>query len=522
MNKQIINSYFKSVSKVLFGKEIGELEEFEPYLKETMFPYSMEKSSVSGKEVMLGGNLYKPNGKCLSQDEVKSFGTAPLSINDIKDIDSLRKAAIERFHFCGNKLFGTTINTGRVDNCIDSSDVYFSHNIYKVKRAAYCSYLREANHVFGVAAFPMAEYCMRCLEGIKILRGFETFYATNASDIYYSFNCDGCSECIFAYNLKHKKNIIGNLQLQKDQYLALKKKLVTEIANELIRKKRIFSIADVANYGLAQKEKDREVIMPDSSVPFPIEKAFNQTSKLVLEKELHKLSNYKKWLSNAPMRVKKVKGAKGTVTFKTGFPISKDMAASRLLPLDKALASSANHIQIKENEQLTLQEIVKRVAKTAYFTHEYLYGRSDGTVDTPCIFDAVNTFGIWDGTNAKLSAYGTWVIESEYMFGGHYWLLQSKFCINIHDSTNLTMCLETDSSYSSKSCYFCHNVENCENCLFCFNVKGLRYAVCNQEVGKEQYSRVKKILLDYIHKQLEKSKTVDFDIFTIAKWGRKK
>ncbi|MCX6769606.1 MAG: hypothetical protein NT051_02915, partial [Candidatus Micrarchaeota archaeon] len=84
-----IDSDFKNTCRILFGEEIGGLSEFAPYLKETMFPYRMANSCVSGKQVMMSGPYYPRQGKFASQDEIGSLKFAPLSINEIKDVDSL-------------------------------------------------------------------------------------------------------------------------------------------------------------------------------------------------------------------------------------------------------------------------------------------------------------------------------------------------------------------------------------------------------------------------------------------------
>jgi hypothetical protein len=57
--------------------------------------------------------------------------------------------------------------------------------------------------------------------------------------------------------------------------------------------------------------------------------------------------------------------------------------------------------------------------------------------------------------------------------------------------------------------------------MFCFNVKNKRYAIGNVEVGREQYTRVKKLLLDYVGSQLAKTQSLDFDIYSIGKRGDK-
>jgi len=60
-----------------------------------------------------------------------------------------------------------------------------------------------------------------------------------------------------------------------------------------------------------------------------------------------------------------------------------------------------------------------------------------------------------------------------------------------------------------------------EKGIFCFNLKGARYAVLNQQVSKEEYLRVKMILLEYINRELEEKAGLDFDIFSIGVAAKK-
>jgi len=47
-------------------------------------------------------------------------------------------------------------------------------------------------------------------------------------------------------------------------------------------------------------------------------------------------------------------------------------------------------------------------------------------------------------------------------------------------------------------------------------VKNLKYAIGNVEVGKEEYARVKKMVLDEIAKKVTKDKKLDLSIYNIG------
>jgi hypothetical protein len=519
-----VNSAFKATCKVIFGQEIGSLSGFAPYLEEMMFPYQTKKSCVSGKPVIVSNDFYPKNASFVSQDELGSLKFPPLNVNEIKDIDSLFEAASERAVYCGNKQFGRNTDVEDVDNCVDCACVFHGHSLYQVKYAAYSSTLRESEYVFGVCGFPNTHFGMRVCDGVGSNRCFETYYGTNLSDMYYAFNCVGCSDCIFAFNLRSKRNVVGNLELPKDEYARLKKKLVSEMAEELSKKKRLPSVADIAFYRRDKKDVAEEKIAFDSPVPPKIEEAFSSTCKIVLGREHKGIRRFGNWLLRRTSPVKKVIGANGTPTFKVGtLPIIRDMPADRLVTHEEGMEiSKRNPIAIKPGEELSFWDAFARVSKVARFSVEFVDGVNDRCVDTPNLYGGSNIYKILDTTDSKYSAYSSAVIKSEHIFGGYFRLLQSQFCINMFDSTNLKGCFEVDNSYSSRDCYFCHNCENVHDSMFCFNAKALQYAAFNTVVGKEEYLRLKKILLDYVNFELEKKGALEESVFNIPSRQKKK
>ena len=512
---------FASTCKVLFGEEIGKLSDFEGYLGEMMTGYSRKKSFVSGKDVLISLPYYPESARYISQDEMGELKFPPLNVNEIKDIDSLFSAVQERVAYCGNKLFGRNIEVSDVDNCIDCTHVSHAHNVREVKYGAYLSYLRESEYVFGVWGFPGSRMSIRVAEGTGSTRCFESYYSSDISDLYYSINCIGCTDGIFAFNLRSKRNVIGNLELPKDEYSELKKKLLSEISDELRKKKRLFSLADIAFFG-RDRGKISEEILYDSPVPPKIESAFGSASKLVLGKERKDIRKYSQWLLKRAMKIWKVRGARGTPTFKLSeIPVVRELPADRLLPLDEAIDSGKTGIEMKKGEKPGLAELLSRASKIAYFTVEFEDGQNENCVDTPALFGGSNIYKSWDTTDGKNSAYTTAIVRSSYLFGGFLRLLDSTFCINCFNITKVSNSFEIDSSYSTRNSYLCHNVENADSCILCFNVKGLRNAVGNTSVSREEFERVKKLLLDYINKELDEKRGTELSIFSIPKPGKK-
>ncbi|GEM_PF-545285 len=510
-----IQGAFDSLCKILFGSEIGKLGDFEEYLKEPMIPYNISKSSISGKDVRVASTYDLSGRKLISQDEIKKVKLKPLNVDDIKDIDSLFEAVGENFNYCGNKLFGKNYSVELVDNCTDCYNVIHSHNVYNVKHGAYLSYVREAEYVFGLGPHPYVKFAMRSCEGLNCIRCFETYYSSNVSDTYYAFNCISCQSCMFCFNQRNTRNAIGNLELTKERYAELKSKLTEEMASELRRKKKLPSIADIAFIGIKKPKEDQ--LTKDSPVPERLEKAFSSTCKIVLGKQRNGMGKFSGWLeANKGLGVKKVKGAFGSPTYKmTNLPIVRDIPSERLVTQKEGVKCGEKKIEIDGPETPSFSEIAKRASKIAYFTLEFVDGPNVHCYDTPSVFTGSYIYKCWDTTRSKNSAYVDAAIESEYVFGGNMRILRSEFCLRCSDVSNSKKCFEVASSHSTRDSYFCFNVESCSDCILCFNEKGLSYAVGNTKVGKEQYSRIKGMLLDYLNKELDKNSGVPIGVYRL-------
>jgi len=506
-----INADFKKTCKILFGQEIGELKEFAPYLSESNWPYVMGGSCVSGKQVMLSGPHYSKSARFASQEEIPSLKFAPVSINDIKDIDSLFAAAAENAVYCGNKIFGKSIGVETADNIVDSIEVHKSHDIYQSKYMAYCSVGRFAESSYGVNNFQFARNSMRChicfLKGAQ--RCFETYLTSGISDSYYTMNCTSCTDLMFSFNLRSKSNCIGNRQLTRERYLALKQKLVSEMAEKLKKDKRLFSLADMFR-GASGEEKELEGISPET------EKALSTALRIVLQKEHKEVARLTPWLEKRAVKVRRTKGAGGASVLKYETPTLKGIAASKLAPLEMALQSATKCIELGEGETPSLGEVAKRAAATALLTLEMNEGNNLNVRQAPVKYDSTDTERLWFSLHSKHSGMSSIVTDSEYCFGGYIRILESQFCVSCNNITKCSGCFECDSCFSCRNCLFCHNCENVEEGILCFNLKGARYAILNQSVSKEEYMRVKRMLLDYINGELEKKGALERSVFSLA------
>lgn len=237
---------FRSVCRSLFRREVGGLSEFRDYLKSAAEPVHVRKSSVSGKDVHFSFGEYPEKGKHISYDEIKELPKYELDVNSIKDVDSLLAATSENFYYCGDKNLGKSVEVEKSDGCMDTGFVLESNEIYDSQYIAYSSQLSDSKYVFGSTYAYTMNTIIGAVHGYQSTRVFQTGFSSVSSDVYASWYVINCNECMFSFNQRNKRHVVGNLELEREKYLALKEKLLGEMAEWLEKRKSFPSMFEVA------------------------------------------------------------------------------------------------------------------------------------------------------------------------------------------------------------------------------------------------------------------------------------
>jgi len=389
------------------------------------------------------------------------------------------------------------------------------------KNIAYSSRGGYSENIFGCYGFGPVLFAIKSYGITESSRLFMTSKADFCSDIYYSHGLSGCMECLFSFNLKNMRNAIGNVILPKEKYIELKKKLLAEIADELEKKKGLPSIAELMKNEKTDAEllrktlsgKVRKVSEPEDKTI--IEKAFYETTKVLLGKPLEPIDDYSKWLSKgSSIRLDEEKScvsdAPLLVPDYAGFI---DYPRNRLITQNEADVFG-EIASIKNVEQLTLANASEKLSNIGYFCPIWHAGKLKNNIRSPLNIDSVDCYGGVLYIRSRLSAFCFSPRSCEYTFGSREGR-HCSFTINCHFSARLTRCFEVDNSNDCSDCYFCHNCENVRESMFCFNVRNKKFAIGNVEIPKEKYLEYKKMLLEWILNELNKKKEIKRSIFNL-------
>lgn len=238
-----IEKAFSQTAEILFGKKLGSMREYEKWLERHV------KGKIEGKKSKISSNIvyvpsvefYRKLGEnivtleeslLLGEKKVPEATLAKLSLaNAGKALEGIKATTPEIIY---SRNIGTTESScyGPTQYCHKVRFTWFS------KFIAHTFWGRDSERLFGCANVAAGSaFCIKCYSSTKLIRCFEVNDSNNCADCYFCHNCEDLRDCMFCFNTKGKRYAIGNVELGREEYLKVKKRIQAQIATELERTK---------------------------------------------------------------------------------------------------------------------------------------------------------------------------------------------------------------------------------------------------------------------------------------------
>ncbi|MCX6778342.1 MAG: hypothetical protein NT157_05675, partial [Candidatus Micrarchaeota archaeon] len=466
---------------------------------------------------------YPANARCASLDEVdfsKKF--EPLTINEVKDIDSILEALRERAYYTGNVQLGNSRFIEGSTDVIESFYIYDSTQIGFSKYVAYGYNMEYAESVFGSMNHGNCNHSIAIHDSDYLTRCFEVCSSEEACDAYYSHRLFSCKNCMFSFNIRNASYAIGNLRLPPEKYLALKRKLLAEMAQELKANKRLPTLMQLVGDSEPEQESlaNLRQKMPPSRLELhdrrPVDKAFENTASVLFGRSPGSLTEYGSWLTEFTRKTKRDRSAvSGEEIIVADHSRYFDFPRNRLVTeRESLLLGSALSFGPESLGNLSLKNAGKYLGKIAFFHPGVDYGELANIIESQVNVSSTNCFRSVLNMYSKNCAYNYYVWRADSAFGCNS-VRKSSFIVRCHCSSKLIRSFEVDSSNDCSDAYFCHNCENVRDSMFCFNTKNRRYAIGNGELPREKYLGIKRSLCDGLADALENERKVPLNIFNL-------
>ncbi|MCK4319875.1 hypothetical protein KAW38_04875 [Candidatus Micrarchaeota archaeon] len=529
MNPEVYNSLnkeWKSTCRIVLRGEVGELDEFSAYLSEYPGAMRSEKSHISNKTVFPAQGDYCPSARFMDLGEIDySRKFEPLNINEIKDIDSLVESLQERFVYAGNIILGNSRFVSDSSDIHNSSFILDSLNILDSIYMAHVKMARSSERIFGGNGIGESKFNIMAMESTWSSRCFEFYESHTCSDCYYVMNINGCQDCIFSFNLKNKKYTIGNLELEKSQYMKIKESLLEEIRAKLVKDRKCLGLLDYLYNSRVKSDELKNVFSkitaetkyddPETDISV-VQDQFEDTCKVVFGRPIGSMEDYSDFLYR---HVKPIEILPSVISGKESglvhYSVFDKFPHNRIIRIEEGQLAG-KYLKADKNDvnNLSLEKAHDIIADIGYVSTE-LKLQNSNIPECVMVGYSSNSYRCGAPLRAKNCGYSFWPVRSENMFGVDT-VHDSLFCINVYNSSKLSRCFEVDSSRDCSDIYFSHNCEAVQDGMFCFNVKNLKHAIGNSKLSPDEYRKIKSSLLEQISSELEKNKTLKYDIYNIG------
>ncbi len=533
-----LNQAWKQTCKIVLGDEVGELKDYEELLKQHMAGELIEKPSALSREAVSVPAEYKAL-PVAALEELDKLRRIKLSIDEIKDIDTIVERLREEFVYVGSVALGKSNFVEKSSKVVDSQYIYNSYDIAGSKYVVYGAHIRNQKYVFrsrigGYSQFVILSRGYNGDERTLTSRIFESIELEYVNDIYYTSNCINCNEVFFSFFQYGARYTVGNLQLSPDKYKQIKAALLEEIRDNLKAKKHV-SLFDLFMDGTEEREETKRIVQEKLKgekyeVPFdkkPIEEAFTATSKLLLGKPLEGgIDAYEKWLTKetpyydySPV-TSTFMGYSTYISRKLyKLPINVEKSYTTRMEGDIIRQITLSESEASSLSFSNLAELKKRLSKIYTISLQFLDDQSSNYNDVVVVVSARDVYKAPVAAFTKRTAFSIYSRRSVYVFGSSL-VVSSEFTFNAYMSDDIKRGFEVDNSAHSSDIYFSHNCEGSSDVMFCFNGKGQRNSIGHNPLVRDKYIEIKSALLDQIWQELNSKKDFRYGIYSLVRGER--
>jgi len=141
---------------------------------------------------------------------------------------------------------GQNSNLIRFPHAFNVVNAYNGFDGVNSENVGVCSMALNSKYVYGCHRILESQFAMKCYNSLYLNRCFEMDSCNRCSDSYFCHNSESLLDCMFCFNLKGRRNNIGNTSLERDRYISIKNAILAQVNEEIGRNKNLgISIFDL-------------------------------------------------------------------------------------------------------------------------------------------------------------------------------------------------------------------------------------------------------------------------------------
>ncbi len=176
-----------------------------------------------------------PKARMATIPELVEIGKFHMDEKSLGSLDKLLEAVAQI------GFFSADYRTGENRNIVKGALLLHSNNVYKGYESTYSEHTGltslslHSKYVYGCHRIIDSQFCLKCYNSVYLNRCFEMDGCIKCADSYFCHNSEALQDCMFCFNMKGRRHMIGNTELPKEKYSQIKKRLLEQIGSEITK-----------------------------------------------------------------------------------------------------------------------------------------------------------------------------------------------------------------------------------------------------------------------------------------------
>jgi len=236
-----VQEAFDKTAKLLFGAELGQLKAYVGWLSLKISPGRLVKSNSQTLYVADYGGILKlvPDKLVIPLESFDSIGAKKAHLSEKETLASLLGKVGEFARYATDLKEGDNLD---VVECTLYKNLVHGYHIlgaFDNKCVACISWSDFNESLFGCYRTFYSKFSMHCYHSSKLSCCFEMDSCNSCSCSYFCHNCENLQDCMFCFNVKNLRHAIGNVQVGREKFLEMKKRLQAYLLKELKEKGKV-------------------------------------------------------------------------------------------------------------------------------------------------------------------------------------------------------------------------------------------------------------------------------------------
>lgn len=244
-----VNKGFAKLTKLLLGKELGPVVDYEEWLNERMDVGRVGKSCLTGKRIYVPNYaIFRslPEDRVVGLESLKEVAGKKVRMDGDDCLREIANKIREIAYFVVEFIEGE--NSDVVDSALyqNLTHSYKTIDCWNTKYLAYDFFSDKSAYIFGCYRAFNCQFCIHCYNSKNLVRCFEMESCYNCSDSMFCHNCENVRDSLFCSNVKNMRYAVFNREVGQEEYLGVRGMLVDGIVEKLENERRfspdIFSV----------------------------------------------------------------------------------------------------------------------------------------------------------------------------------------------------------------------------------------------------------------------------------------